>query len=55
MAQDTIYWIDPYANKKHKDELESYATCVIDGYGWRVAPSGRRYCSGKIKKEELIK
>ena len=51
MAQETIYWIDPYTKKK-PEELESYATCVIDGYGWRVTPSGRTVCSGKVKKEE---
>ena len=50
MAQDAIYWLDPYA-KKGKDELQGYATCVIDGYGWRVSPSGKTYCSGKVKKE----
>uniref|UniRef100_A0A6H2A4R5 Uncharacterized protein n=1 Tax=viral metagenome TaxID=1070528 RepID=A0A6H2A4R5_9ZZZZ len=52
MNQEPIYWIDPYANKKHKDELESYSTCIIDGYMWRVHPSGRTYCAGKVKGKE---
>ena len=50
MANEPIYWLDPYAKKSDK-ELQSYATCVIDGYGWRVSSSGKTYCSGKVKKE----
>ena len=49
---EPIYWIDPYEDKKDK-ELQAYRTCVIDGYGWQTAPSGRRYCAGKV--EDLLK
>jgi len=52
MKQETVYWVDEYAKKK-PEELQSYATCVIDGYCWKVSPSGRTYCSGKVKKEGL--
>ena len=51
MTQEAIYYLDPYAKKSDK-ELTSYATCVIDGYKWQVAKSGRTYCAGKAKKEE---
>ena len=46
---DAVYWTDPYPKNKDK-ELQSYATCVIDGHKWKVAPSGRNYCSGKVKE-----
>ena len=52
MNQETVYWIDPYANKKHDKELESYSTCVIDGYMWKVDSKGRTYCAGKVKGKE---
>jgi len=48
MNQEPIYWIDPYA-KKHDKELEAFATCVIDGYMWKVDKTGRTYCAGKVK------
>jgi len=44
-----IYWIDLYA-KKDPRNLDSYATCVIDGYGWRVSKTGRTYCAGEVEK-----
>ena len=44
----TEYWIDEYA-KKRPEELTSYATCVVDGYKWRVSPSGKTYCAGKAE------
>lgn len=58
MAQDKIYWEDEYA-KKHPNELTSYATCIVDGYKWRVrevkgsSPIGnllQTYCAGKAKE-----
>ena len=48
MAQDKITWEDEYA-KKHKDEWPTAATCIIDGYRWRVDEEGRTYCAGKSK------
>lgn len=49
-----IYWIEQYPKKK-PEHLDSFQTCVIDGYCWRVSPSGRTYCAGKLEdlKEEL--
>ena len=52
MNQEPIYWIDPYPKAK-LEELQVHATCIIDGYGWRTAETGRRYCAGKV--EDLIK
>ena len=56
MTQEAIYWTDPYAKKNDK-ELQSYATCIVDGYSWRVAKSGKTYCAGKVEnlKKELMK
>ena len=48
--QEPVYWIDEYP-KNNPKELQSYSTCVIDGKGWRVDPTGRTYCSGEIKEE----
>jgi len=50
--RDSIYWIDPY-DKKSDKELQAYATCVIDGYGWRLTPQLKTYCAGKV--EDLIR
>jgi len=49
MVQESIYWTDEYP-KKDARELQSHATCIIDGYKWRVHPSGRTYCAGKVKE-----
>jgi len=46
MSQEPIYWIDEYAKKK-PEELTCYATCIIDGYAWRVTVNGQTYCAGK--------
>lgn len=43
-------WIEPYHNKKHKEELEAYAVFVTGGYAWKVSSSGKTYCSGKVKE-----
>jgi len=43
-----ILYADPYA-KKDKDELQVYATQIIDGNGWRIAKDGRSYCIGPVK------
>lgn len=49
MKQEGVYWKDQYAKKGDK-ELQCEQTCVVDGYGWKVSPSGRTYCSGKVKE-----
>jgi len=46
--RSTVRWADPYP-KKDDRELQGYATCVIDGKGWRVSPSGRTYCIGRVE------
>ena len=43
------YWIDEYA-KKRPEELTSCATCVVDGYKWRVRKDGTTYCAGRATK-----
>jgi len=48
MKNEAITWTDPYAKKDPK-EAECFATCVIDGYAWRVAPEGQTYCAGKAE------
>lgn len=48
-----IDWIDRYdlpSGADPKKYLTAYATCVIDGYGWRISKSGQTYCSGKVKE-----
>tara|TARA_Y100000310_G_scaffold204700_1_gene204932 strand:- start:4353 stop:4517 length:165 start_codon:yes stop_codon:yes gene_type:complete len=47
--KDAIYWIDQYA-KKDPHNLDSYATCVVDGYKWRLEENGKTYCAGKVEK-----
>lgn len=45
---EPVYWIDPYA-KKTAQELDSHATCVIDGWAWRISPDLKTYCAGKVE------
>jgi len=42
-----ILYADLYP-KKDKDELQVYATQVIDGKGWRINSHGRTYCIGPV-------
>jgi len=48
VKMEAIYWIDPYAKKSDK-ELDSYATCVIDGWAWRLTKELKTYCAGKVE------
>jgi len=43
-----ITWEDEYP-KKDPRELTAYATCIIDGYKWRVDEEGKTYCAGRKK------
>jgi len=42
-----ILYADLYP-KKDKDELQVYATQIIDGKGWRINSHGRTYCIGPV-------
>ena len=45
--KDRIIWVDPYA-KKRPEELQTFATCIVDGQGYRISNTGRTYCVGPV-------
>ena len=48
---DKDYWIEPYHNRKHPQELETYKTYVTGGKGYQVDKKGNTYCSGRVEKD----
>jgi len=47
---EQITWEDEYPVKNPR-ELISYATCIVDGYKWRVDEKGKTYCAGRKEQK----